>query len=98
MKKKIKISKGQKGDLKCYPLVEVTWHDIVSDSGWQEIDEFLKTKLAVCVTKGHLLTQKNGITRIFGDYNIKNGNKDDIEDLANTTIIPNSVIISIKKI
>jgi hypothetical protein len=48
------------------------------------------------VTKGHLLSQSKGITRIFGDYSANE--KGEIEEIGNTTIIPNSVIVSIEKI
>jgi hypothetical protein len=48
------------------------------------------------VTKGHLLSQSKGVTRIFGDYSTND--KNEIEQIGNTTIIPNSVIVSIKKI
>ena len=52
----------------------------------------------MCVTKGHLLTQKGGITRIFGDYSLADEESGKIDEIGNTTIIPNSVIVEIKKI
>ena len=77
-------------------MVEVVWLDIVSESGWQDIEQLKEQKLATCVTKGHLLSQVKGVTRIFGDYSTND--KGEIEQIGNTTIIPNSVIVSIKKI
>lgn len=77
-------------------MVEVVWQDIVSESGWQDLDQLKEQKLATCVTKGHLLSQAKGVTRIFGDYSAND--KGEIEQIGNTTIIPNSVIVSIKKI
>lgn len=77
-------------------MVEVVWQDIVSESGWQDLDQLKDQKLATCVTKGHLLSQAKGVTRIFGDYSAND--KGEIEQIGNTTIIPNSVIVSIKKI
>ncbi len=77
-------------------MVEVVWQDIVSDSGWQDLEQLKDSKLATCVTKGHLLSQVKGVTRIFGDYSTND--KGEIEQIGNTTIIPNSVIIGIKKI
>ena len=56
----------------------------------------MKLDLATCVTKGHLLSQTKGVTRIFGDYSANE--KGEIEEIGNTTIIPNSVIVNIKKI
>ena len=55
-------------------------------------------KLPICTTKGHLLTQSKGITRVFGDYALKDEKTGVIDEIANTTLIPNSVIIEIKKI
>ena len=79
-------------------MVAVYWLDICSDSSWQSIEGCKKAKLPVCVTKGHLLTQKGGITRIFGDYSLADEELGKIEEIGNTTIIPNSVIVEIKKI
>ena len=84
-----------------YPLVEVHWLDIVGEAGWQTIDQVQRSQLGRCVTKGHLLSQKNGVTRIFADYGLKDGQDGDaghMESVGNTTIIPNSVITSIKKL
>ena len=98
MKRKIKINKKIKSDLEKYPMVECMWLDIVSDSSWQSVETLKNSKLAICITKGHLLSQSKGITRIFGDYSLKENSKTEIEEVGNTTIIPNSVIIEIKKI
>lgn len=96
LKRKININKKAKHWQDRYPMVEVVWQDIVSDSGWQDIEQLKDSKLATCVTKGHLLSQIKGVTRIFGDYSTND--KGEIEQIGNTTIIPNSVIVSIKKI
>ena len=42
-----------------------------------------------------MLTQSKGITRVFGDYS--ESEKGEIEEIGNSTIIPNSVIKNIKK-
>lgn len=96
MKKKLKINKKDKNDFKKYPLVQINWLDIVSDSSWQSISDLMNAKLPICTTKGHLLSQSNGITRVFSDYTCKKNNN--IEEIGNTTLIPNSVIINIKKL
>jgi len=92
------INKKAKKEIEKYPLVEIKWYDITSDSVWQSIDDLLTTKLPICTTKGHLLTQSKGTTRVFGDYALKDEKTGQIDEIANTTIIPNSVIIEIKKI
>ena len=96
MKRKISINKRAKHWKDRYPLVEIECYDICSDSSWQSMDHLLKANLPVCVTKGHLLTQTKGITRVFGDYS--ESEKGEIEEIGNSTIIPNSVIKNIKKL
>jgi hypothetical protein len=96
LRRKININKKAKHWQDRFPMVEVVWQDIVSDSGWQDLEQLKDSKLATCVTKGHLLSQVKGVTRIFGDYSTND--KGEIEQIGNTTIIPNSVIVSIKKI
>jgi hypothetical protein len=52
LKRKITINKKAKKWEDKFPMVSVTWSDIVSDSGWQSIDNLKKSSLATCVTKG----------------------------------------------
>ncbi len=54
-------------------------------------------KLPTCVSKGYLLSQAKGITRIFTDY-IETKDKPTFDNIGNTTIIPNSVVKEIKKL
>jgi hypothetical protein len=78
-------------------MVSVEWYDIISDSSWSTFDQLRKAKLPTCVTKGHLLSQTKGLTRVFGDYSLGDDGKS-IESIGNTTVIPNSVIVTIKKL
>ena len=80
-----------------YPFVEIEWLDIEGDAGWSSTKDLGKEQLPVCVSKGYLLSQKNGITRIFSDY-IKTKDKPTFDNIGNTTIIPTAVIKSIRKI
>ena len=98
VKRKIKINTRAKREIDRYPLVAVYCLEICSDSSWQSLDGCKKAKLPTCVTKGHLLSQSNGITRIFGDYSLKDEELGTIDEIGNSTIIPNSVIVEIKKI
>tara|TARA_R100001244_G_scaffold69808_1_gene56861 strand:+ start:147 stop:491 length:345 start_codon:yes stop_codon:yes gene_type:complete len=90
-------TKALGNDISKYPFVEIEWSDIEGDSGWSNTRSLNKSKLPICVSKGYLLSQKNGITRIFCDF-IKSKDKETFEDVGNTTIIPTSVIQSIRKI
>ena len=82
---------------KKYKLVEVHLYDITSESSWQSIEEAKNVKLAVCITKGHLLSKSKCIYRIFGDYALED-NKKDIAEIGNLTIIPNGCVIEVKDI
>ena len=84
-------------DISKYPFVEVRWLDIEGDDGWSTLKVLKEEKLPIAVSKGYLVSQKNGVTRIFRDY-IKSKTKPVFEDIGSTVIIPTSVIISIKKI
>jgi|TARA_R100000664_G_scaffold33408_1_gene50434 hypothetical protein len=97
MRKKIAIPKKVKNQIDKFPMVAVEWYDIVSNSSWISFDELKKSNLATCITKGHLLSQSKGVTRLFGDYSFAENGKD-IDSIGNTTIIPNSVIKEIKKL
>jgi len=103
-KKKIQQSKILNFDFKNlgnviddYPFVEIEWLDIEGDAGWSTTKDLNKEKLPTCVSKGYLVSQKNGVTRIFTDY-IKSKDKPTFDSIGNTTMIPTSVIESIKKI
>jgi len=91
---KFKIFRKQ---IEAYPFVEIEWSDIEGDAGWSSTKSLNKTKLPTCVSKGYLLSQQKGVTRIFTDY-IKSKDNPTFEDIGNTTIIPTAVIVSIKKI
>ena len=91
------VNKKARKEIDRYPLVEVRWADVVSDSAWQAVGDVHKAKLPECVTKGHLLSQSKGITRIFGDFS-KGKEEGSVEELGNTTLIPSSIIISIQEI
>jgi hypothetical protein len=78
-----------------YPFVEISWLVIEGNAGWSDTKSLNKEKLPVCVSKGYLVSQLKGVTRIFTDY-IKAKEGDTFENIGNTTIIPTSVIQSIK--
>ena len=84
-------------NIDAYPFVQIEWLDIEGDAGWSDTRALNKLSLPVCVSKGYLASQKNGITRIFTDF-IKTKDKETFETIGNTTIIPTSVIQSIKKL
>ena len=84
-------------DISKYPFVEIEWFDIEGDAGWSDTKSLNREKLPVCVSKGYLVSQQGGVTRIFTDY-IKSKDKPTFDSIGNTTIIPTAVIESIKKL
>ena len=90
-------TKALGNNISAYPFVEIQWLDIEGDAGWSNTKDLKKEELPVCVSKGYLLSQSKGITRIFTDY-ILNKDKPTFETIGNTCIIPTAVIQSIKKI
>jgi len=84
-------------DISKYSFVEIRWVDIEGDDGWSSLSSLDKDKLPVAVSKGYLLSQRKGVTRIFRDY-IESKDTNTFEDIGSTVIIPTSVIVSIKKI
>jgi len=84
-------------EIEAYPFVAIEWSDIEGDAGWSSTKDLNKEKLPTCVSRGYLLSQAKGVTRIFTDY-IKTKYKPTFDNMGNTTIIPTSVIISINKL
>jgi hypothetical protein len=85
-------------DITKYPFVEIEWADIEGDAGWSDTRALNKSKLPICVSRGYLVSQKNGVTRLFGEYIRTKDKTTDFETIGNTTIIPTSVIQNIKKL
>jgi len=98
IKRRIKINRKAEREIDRYPLVEIHWYDVCSDPSWQTIEACKKAKLPPCVTKGHLLSQSKGLTRVFGDYSLADKDAGTIDEIGNTTLIPTSIILEIKEI
>jgi hypothetical protein len=47
IKRRISINKKSKDWKDKYPMVEIHWVDIVSDSNWQSLDQLSKVELPV---------------------------------------------------
>ena len=90
-------TKSLGNDISAYPFVEIKWFDIEGDAGWSNTKDLNKEKLPLCVSKGYLLSQTKGITRIFSDYIMSKDNPT-FDTIGSTTIIPTAVIQSIKKV
>ena len=96
-KDRARITASELQNPKKFPFVEIEWLDIEGDAGWSDTKSLNKEKLPTCVSKGYLVSQQGGVTRIFTDY-IKSKDKPTFDSIGNTTIIPTAVIESIKKL
>jgi len=92
------INTKAKREIDRYPLVEVEWIDITSDSSWQSLKDLDKQETAKCVTKGHLYWHKKGLVKLFSDYSLVNKETGVIDEVGNTTVIPSSCVLNIKKL
>ena len=46
-KRKLAINKKAKREIDKFPLVEIKWLDITSDSSWQDIDLYVFSELGI---------------------------------------------------
>jgi hypothetical protein len=92
-KRKISINRKSKDWKNKYPMVEIHWVDIVSDSSWQSLKQLKELQLPVCVTKGHLFSQDKGITRVFADYSLNDRIDPQDRGLPFSTAVPLSVVL-----
>ena len=48
--------------------------------------------------KGHLFSDSKGLVKVFSDYGLNEHDKTKIDEVGNTTVIPKSCVLSIKKV
>jgi len=97
-RKKKLINKKAKIEIERYPLVEVEWIDIVSDASWQSLKDLERAEPAKVITKGHLFSDTKGLVKVFSDYGLNEHDKTKIDEVGNTTVIPKSCVLNIKKV
>lgn len=76
--------------LKYNDIVEITWLDAVSDSGWRDEDKIKKEKVAVCKSLGFYVKHDKVAFIISPDVN-------DLKDRS-STLIPLGMIQKIRKL
>lgn len=79
-----------------YPLVQVWWEDIVSESSWSDIIDIKKSKTAICCSVGWLMLKNQKVTILMADFSFENNNE--IKQGGSFTTIPTKNVIKIKKI
>jgi hypothetical protein len=79
-----------------YKFYMCWWSDICSSSQWDILQNLKKSKPAVCITMGWLISTKNKNYVFIGDINFNDDGS--VNEGGNTTVIPKSNILKLKEI
>ena len=94
-KKKLNLPEIQENDFP-YKFYMCWWRDICSTSFWDSLPNLKKSKPAVCITMGWLISIKKQNYVFIGDINFNDDGT--INEGGNTTVIPKSNILKLKEI
>ena len=94
-KKKLLLPEIQENDFP-YKFYMCWWSDIVSDSSWSPLPQIKKSKTAVCITMGWLISTTNKKYVFIGDLNFNEDGT--VNEGGNSTIIPKSNVLKLKEI
>ena len=94
-KKKVELPLIEDSDFP-YKFYMCYWSDIVSDSSWSPLAHIKKTKTAVCITMGWLISTANKKYVFIGDINFNEDGT--VNEGGNSTVIPKSNILKLKEI
>jgi len=94
-KKKLTLPEIQESDFP-YKFYMCWWSDIVSDSSWSPLQQIKKSKTAVCITMGWLISTSNKKYVFIGDLNFHEDGT--VNEGGNSTIIPKSNVLKLKEI
>ena len=95
LKTKIKLPIIDEEDFP-YKFYMCWWSDIISDSQWSNISQLKKSKTAVCITMGWLLSTNKNTYVFIGDINFNEDGT--INEGGNSTVIPKSNILKLQEI
>ena len=95
LKTKIKLPDVDENDFP-YKFYKCWWSDIISDSSWSPLQQIKKSKTAVCITMGWLLSTNKNTYVFIGDINFNEDGT--INEGGNSTVIPKSNILKLKEI
>ena len=95
LKTKIKLPIIDEEDFP-YKFYKCWWSDIVSDCQWSNIPQLKKSKTAVCITMGWLLSTNKNTYVFIGDVNFNEDGT--INEGGNSTVIPKSNILKLQEI
>ena len=79
-----------------YKFYKCYWKDIISSENWEDIKTIQKSKPAICITMGWLISTKNNNYVFIGDVSFNDD--ETITQGGNATTIPKSNILKLKEI
>ena len=79
-----------------YKFYKCWWKDIISSENWEDITTIQKSKPAICITCGWLISTKNKNYVFIGDVSFNDD--ETITQGGNATTIPKSNILKLKEI
>ena len=79
-----------------YKFYKCWWSDICSSSNWDSLNHLKKSKPAVCITMGWLISTTKNKFVFIGDINFNDDGT--INEGGNSTVIPKSNILKLKEI
>ena len=95
LKNKIKLPELEDADFP-YKFYKCWWSDICSSPNWDSLNHLKKSKPAVCITMGWLLSTTKNNYVFIGDINFNDDGT--INEGGNSTVIPKSNILKLKEI
>jgi|TARA_B100001939_G_scaffold347087_1_gene367653 hypothetical protein len=93
--KKINLPDLDKEDFP-YKFYKCWWSDIISDSSWNSLTHIEKSKPAVCITMGWLISTKNKKYVFIGDISFSDDGT--VNEGGNSTVIPKSNVLKLQEI
>ena len=79
-----------------YKFYKCWWSDICSSPNWESLKTLKKSKTAICITMGWLISTAKNTYVFIGDVNFNDDGT--INEGGNSTVIPKSNVLKLKEI
>jgi len=77
---------------KIYYLCQITWYDILGDTGHSSFDEFFEMKPAIICTNAYVFSKNKKFLKTFSSYDLNH------EFFSDRNCIPIGCVINLKKL
>ena len=95
LKAKVKLPDIDEYDFP-YKFYKCYWRDIISSENWEDLYSIKKSKPAICITMGWLISTKNNNFVFVADVSFNDD--ETISQGGNSTVIPKTNILKLKEI